>query len=281
MALNWTKLPVLGTDGHAGYTATGTSGRFYSILKYGSGRFRLAAGGGLDDQKVGSLTALKTMCENIESVMSVAEPEGEQRETPTVPPMTGSLMIPVPPVPTTDFPGVTGMVGMNTTDGEVPKLNWTGIRPESDVEYPVKTACGATLLIAAESPEMAVTIARADGFLVAVDPPVVVPVPPVDPDTDLDFIVPNDRPTAPVPVPDVQPTEPHPDTETPLAPPEPVQNEPTAWEAAIDAGFYHQTFDRNSVPSVLGRAVMYRDMSWRSGGFLAPVRRYGTIRNNR
>lgn len=57
--LHWIRIP-------AGYEAHGPSGRYYAILKH-HGRFRLSAGGGHDDQAIGTLTKLKEICERIET----------------------------------------------------------------------------------------------------------------------------------------------------------------------------------------------------------------------
>jgi len=70
--LVWTKTA-------AGYTATGETGRFYSIVRH-NGQFRLAGGGGHADQTLGTLKFLKAKCDEIEyAVVTDARTEADEQ----------------------------------------------------------------------------------------------------------------------------------------------------------------------------------------------------------
>jgi len=71
-SLVWTKTA-------AGYTATGETGRFYSIVRH-NGQFRLAGGGGHADQTLGTLKFLKAKCDEIEyAVVTDARTEADEQ----------------------------------------------------------------------------------------------------------------------------------------------------------------------------------------------------------
>ncbi len=212
--LNWTK-----QANGVGHEATGASGRYYSILKHGVGRFRLAGGGGKYDQKIGTLSALKALCEEVEAAC-------------------------------TEFAGVLG-TGPDIGTAAIEKT-------EAFVE--------ATALVqAATDPD-----GDDDGpGGLPFDPttPFDAPPPFADPDLDLGHIVLPPQPPAEL-VQEPAAPEPHPDTEMPLAP-EPDTGDP---------GAYHRSDDRDSLPSTLDRLYRLRDLCWRSGGYLVPVKRYGSVR---
>lgn len=268
--LTWTKIPMpaAGPTAYSRYQATGASGRYYSILKHGT-RFRLAAGGGKYDQKVSTLADLKEVCEGLE--VTLAE--------------FGEVMM------VNVKPGVTVAKGQLVTTDMI-QTGPTDETPVAVQEFPVTTTCGNTLLIAATSQEEAVTFARRDGFAVRLaadtdeddehpdyttpldddDFPLGTQQNPLPDEPGLDTVVPEYRPGTP-PVP--EPAE-HPDHETPLAAPEPPQDAPAAVRSPnwpVD--------DRDALPNVLGRLTLYRDLSWRPGSVIAPVRRYSGGRRAR
>lgn len=169
-------------------------------------------------------------------------------------------------------------------------------------EFPV-TTCGGTLLIAATSQAEAERIAVQDGYMVKLttdtddtegengsDPTVspktsstpvttsdgedgssttpVPPAPTIDPEPGLDTVVPEFRPgTPPAPESVPEPAE-HPDHETPLAAPD------AAPDLGVTDARFRASIDRDSLVNTLSRLVMRRDLSWRPGAVIAPVRRY-------